>query len=114
MQSNAEVAEYQSSLSSYTSNKIPSKDTLLQSGNAACRIYRSDNQQLKITAQYRMTNLYIQASFPVPYNLFLRLQFHYHSWAIKTLKMQAPCETVSHEIYRPAVRYQRASEFGFR
>jgi len=56
MQSNAEAAEYQSPLPSYASNKIPSKDTLLRFGNAAsCGIYRSDIQQLKITAQYRMT-----------------------------------------------------------
>jgi len=50
MQSNAEAAEYQSPLSSYATNEIPSKGTLLQFGNAACRKYRSDIQQLKITA----------------------------------------------------------------
>jgi len=69
---------------------------------------------LKLLRSTEWRNLYIQASFPVPYNLFQRLQFHYHSWAIKTLKMQAPCETVSHEIYRPAIRYQCVSELGFR
>ena len=64
MQSNAEVAKYQSPISSYASNKIPSKDTLLQSGNAACRICRSDNQQLKITAQYRMTEFIHSGKLP--------------------------------------------------
>jgi hypothetical protein len=64
MQSNAEVAEYQSPLSSYASNKIPSKDTLLQFGNAAYRIFRSDIQQLKITAQYRITGFIHSGKLP--------------------------------------------------
>ena len=64
MQSNAQVAEYHSPLCSYASNKIPSKDMLLQFGNAACKIYRSDIQQLKITAQYRMTEFIHSGKLP--------------------------------------------------
>jgi len=71
------------------------------------------SSNLKLLRSTELRDLYIRASFPVPYNLFQRLQFHYHSWAMKTLKMQAPCERVSHEIYRPAICCQCISELGF-
>jgi hypothetical protein len=93
---------------------IPSKDTLLQFGNAACRIYRSDTQQLKITAQYRVTEFIHSGKLPSSVQLVSAVAISLPFMAMKTLKMQAPCETISRKIYRPALRYQCVSKLGFR